>query len=439
MVVSIGAASWWGWRWYMDPRLPDLQLEAADIQVVAAVRWAEDAVREHPRSTDAWGNLGMVLLANKLEGESVLPLSRAESLDPANPRWPYLQGIALVGQDPDQALPCFRRAVAACKSSDSARQGAARLRLAETLAANGHAEDARTHFEQVSEGPLTPCVDYGLGALAVGDDDLKSAKSHFLRAAESPLTRQKACVQLAALSRHLEEDEEATKYGEQAAQLPTDPSWPDAFLQECLEQLVGKESRIQHANTLEQQGQVDAALEVLRKVADDYPDAQSFLSLGVVLGRRGHYQESEAWLRRSLELEPELLRAHYYLSLALFAQGDLLIRQGKAAEAKARLDEAGQWAQRATKLSPRYGEAHFQLGLTLYALQRRSDAIAAFRQAVATRPELVDSHLWLGRVLAEEGERDEAEQHLRDAVRYAPPNDPRPQQLLSKLLETKQP
>jgi tetratricopeptide (TPR) repeat protein len=422
-VLSVVAASWWTWRWYADPGLPEFHLEDADIEVAAAVRWATDSVREHPRSAEAWGQLGMVLLANKFEAESILPLSRAESLEPSNPRWSYLQGIALWGRDPDEAIPCFRRAVAACQPSVSdSTFGTIHLRLAETLAAEGHAEEAATHFRKVSDGPLAPCADYGLGVLAIVSDNLPAAKDHLVRSANSPLTRQKATVQLASLSRRLGEDE--AKYSQRARELPPDPPWPDALIEECLKQLVGKQSRIQHATTLEQQGQVDAALEVLRKVAEDYPEAQSFLTAGILLGRRGHYQESEAYLRHCLQLEPELLRAQYYLSLALFAQGEMLVQQGQREPAQAKLLEAADWARRATELSPRYGEAHFQLGLTLYALQRRRDAIAAFRKAVATRPELADSHLWLGRALAEEGEFEEATPHLRNA-----------QKALAKLLE----
>ena len=56
--------------------------------------------------------LGMTLLANKFEEESVEPFARAESLDPVEPRWPYLRGVALVGRNPDEALPCLRRAAA---------------------------------------------------------------------------------------------------------------------------------------------------------------------------------------------------------------------------------------------------------------------------------------------------------------------------------------
>jgi tetratricopeptide (TPR) repeat protein len=137
-------------------------------------------------------------------------------------------------------------------------------------------------------------------------------------------------------------------------------------------------------------------------------------------------------LRKCLDLEPQLVRAQYYLSLALFAQGEALKPQAAAAT---RFEEAAKWARRATELDPGHGEAHFQLGLTLLSLDRRTDAIAAFRRAVATRPELSDTHLWLGKTLADDGKHEEALQHLRDAVRYAAPDDPRPRLALDQALK----
>jgi tetratricopeptide (TPR) repeat protein len=372
----------------------------------------------------------MALLANKFEGESVAPLARAEALDPDDARWPYLRGVAVVGRDPDAALPCFRRAAAACR--DNERRAAARLRLAETLAANGHNEEAEAEFREVPPGPLSPCAEYGLGALAAVRGDLAGAKAHLARCADSPLTRRKAAAQLAAVARRLGE---AAGDGDRAGKLPADPPWPDPFVAECLTLTTGRASRMDQVAELERQGQAARALDVLRQVAADYPDAQSFLALGITLGRRGYYQESEAYLRRCLELEPRLVRAQYYLSLALFGQGEALKQQpGRQADSVARFEEAAAWARRATELDPGHGEAHFQLGLTLGCLGRRAEAIAAFRRAVATRPDLADAHLWLGKALAEDGQKEEAVRHLRDAARYAAADDPRPRQALEHVL-----
>lgn len=433
LAVLLAGGLWWGWRWYTRPMPPEVPLEGADPEVAAVIRRAQDDVRRQPRSADAWGRLGMTLMANRFGEESVVPFAHAEAFDRTDPRWPYLRGMALRGSNPDDALPCLRRAVALCRADELL--AAAHLRLAEELAANGHPEEAEVHFREVPAGPLSPCADYGLGAVAAARGDLAEAERLLTRCADSPLTRQKASAQLAALSRRRGEKTDDRRRG----QLEPDPPWPDPFLSECLPLVAGKESRMKLVNTLEAQGRADQAVELLRALAVEYPDADVFLALGIVLGRRGRHLESEEALRQCLAKEPQLVRAHYYLSLALFAQAEALERDKGAGRARVRFEEAARSAQRAIELAPHNGEAHFQLGLTLWCLKRRAESIAAFRQAVATRPELTDAHLWLGKTLAEDGKKDEALSHLRDAERYAAPSDERPRRAIEAVLAGKKP
>lgn len=434
-VLLVAAGLWWGWRWYTRPTPPEVPLDGADPEVAAVIRSAQQEVRRQPRSASSWGRLGMALMANKFEEEAVVvAFARAEELDRKDPRWPYLRGVALLGRDPDAALPCLRRAVEVSRISD--HEAAARLRLAEALAANGHEEEAEARFREVPPGPLTPCADYGLGALAAARDDLPEAERLLKRCTGSPLTRHRASAQLAALSRRLGKKGEGPR---PAGQLPPDEPWPDPFLIECLSQAAGKESRKKLINALVAQGNVDRALEVSQALAAEYPDADVFLAIGIILGRTGRAEESEKYLRRCLEKEPRLVRAHYYLSLALFAQAEALQRDGREAAALARWEDAVGPARRATELAPQNGEAHFQLGLTQWCLKRRPEAIASFRLAVANRPELADAHLWLGKALAEDGKKDEALSHLRDAERYAAPDDARPRRAIEAVLKGKAP
>lgn len=419
---------WWGWRRATTPRIPDLPLQEADPEVVALVRACEEALRQDPRSPEKWGRLGMSLLANRFEAESVAPFTQAEALAPADPRWPYLRGIALVGRNPTAAVPCLRKAASLCDRDE--RGGAARLRLAETLAAEGRLEEAAAEFRQVPAGPLSPCVDYGLGALAAAQGDRETAQRFLTRCATSPFTRMKATSRLAALARREGKNVVTPKPpGDE------DAPWPDPFLAECLKLTTGKANRMREIADLERQGRAGQALDKLRAVARDYPNAPTLLALGITLGRRGHFEESEAVLRRCLELEPHLVRAQYYLSLALFGQGEALRGKGLQTESIARFEEAAAWARSATATDPGHGEAHLQLGMALVCLGRRAEAITAFRQALATRPELPDSHLWLGKTLAEEGHREEGLEHLRNALRYAPADDPRPQKAFQHVLE----
>jgi len=337
----------------------------------------------------------------------------------------------LIGRDPDAALPCFRRAVE--RARDPERRAVAVLRLAETLAANGYPDEAAARFRDVPPGPLAPCADYGLGALAAARGDTAEARQLLSRCADSPFTRRKAAVQLAAVARRLGEADPPRP------DPPADVAWPDPFLETCMARAVGRDSRLAWVNALEQQGKRGEALVELRSIARQHPDPQVHLALGITLGRAGQYSESEAALRKCLDQEPDLVRAQYYLSLALFGQAEALRNQGRTAEASAGFEEAARWARRATELAPQNGEAHFQLGLAEWCLDHRAEAVRSFRRTVTTRPDLADGHLWLGRALAADGQMEEAIQHLRDAVKYAPAGDPRARQVLSRALEGKTP
>src|SRR5947209_2071851 len=104
-------AAWWFWHRERVPEPPEVSLTSVDAAVVAAVEVAREKVRDSPRSADAWGLLGMVLVANDFRAPALVCLAEAERFAPQEPRWPYYQGVALYLGDPDAALPKLRRAV----------------------------------------------------------------------------------------------------------------------------------------------------------------------------------------------------------------------------------------------------------------------------------------------------------------------------------------
>ena len=98
-------------------------------------------------------------------------------------------------------------------------------------------------------------------------------------------------------------------------ELPADAPWPDPFVAECLTLTTGKANRMRQVADLERQGQAERALDLLHRVARDYPDAPTLLALGITLGRRGFFQESEANLHRSGS-RPEIRRNYRRAALA---------------------------------------------------------------------------------------------------------------------------
>jgi Flp pilus assembly protein TadD len=77
------------------------------------------------------------------------------------------------------------------------------------------------------------------------------------------------------------------------------------------------------AYLLSQAGQLDEASDALALVLQKRFDADTAAELGFVRLRQKNLPDAVSLIRRALKKEPRFARAHYYLGLALYAQGDL--------------------------------------------------------------------------------------------------------------------
>src|SRR5437870_11151445 len=63
-VMAAAASGWYVWRTASVSEPPEVQLFTSDADLITAVGNARTAVRAAPRSANAWGHLGMLLLAH---------------------------------------------------------------------------------------------------------------------------------------------------------------------------------------------------------------------------------------------------------------------------------------------------------------------------------------------------------------------------------------
>jgi type IV pilus assembly protein PilF len=138
---------------------------------------------------------------------------------------------------------------------------------------------------------------------------------------------------------------------------------------------------------------------------------------------KGYYQEGVATLDRDQQKAfvsfQKAVRTNPDNKEARYGLGHILALQGK-------LPQAEEEFQAATKLDENYSEAYTYLGQVLEKEGRWTEAIAAFRQALANplyaTPDLARFHL--GRSLAHEGDYQGAMEALEDALVVTPPNVP---------------
>jgi tetratricopeptide (TPR) repeat protein len=431
LAIVLGALACYGWYWYTTPAPPRIELGAdADPALTRAVEAAEEKVRREPRSAQAWGDLGQLLLAHAHTTTARPCLVQAERLDPANPVWPYLQAWGDLLDDPQAAVPCLRRALERCEP-DSERAQTIRLRLAQTLFERGEQDEAEEQFRRLlSTQPGNPLVHLGLGSIALARGNLDNAVEHLRQCADSPYSQQKACAHLAVAYRRLQQNALADQFDRQARALPKDAEWTDPLAAPMQELVVGRQARFIHAERAHRQGSLPQSAEQFRALLHDYPDdSKIMVKLGMVLVEMGDYPAAEQVLRQAIASDPNKVQAHFFLSAALFHQAE---RRGKDPAARALYADAASAARAALDLQPNHGLAFVYLGLSLRHLDKMDAALDALTKAVRCSPESVEPHLHLGETLLLAGRRAEGIRELEDAAQVAPPSDVRARKALER-------
>jgi tetratricopeptide (TPR) repeat protein len=438
-IVMLAAAALGIYLWPRATPVPDIPLDGQEPEVAKVINAAHEETVQQPRSADAWGKLGRVLVANEFQVDIALAcFQEAERLDPGNPRWPYFaSGLLSVDKGlPQQALPKLERAVALGEGNIEA-PSAPRLRLAETLLQLGQDEQARGQYLTVLRAdPDNPRAHFGLGQIAAAAGDWQDSRTHLEACLSSPEARQKASVQLATVCERLGDKENAAKYATFAARMPKDFDWTDPYVVEHTQYAVRKRDRYKAVEGLEAQGQFGEAASLLaRLVADNPDDYLPHLMLGRVLPQMGQLDKAEEHLLAAKRLSPDKIQVHYLLSLVYFHQGETITRQknGDPQRAQAFFEKAAQAAREVLAHKPDYGFAHMSLGLALKQLGQPEESLAELREAVHCNPEYADNHLFLGEALAASGDTAQARRHLEQAQLLANPNDPRPKAALDKL------
>jgi Flp pilus assembly protein TadD len=430
-----GGLGWHGWRWYRAPVPPEISLADTDPEVADAVRKALDRVRHDPYSVPAWGGLAMLLRATDFWAAATVCFQQTAQLDPQNPRWPYLEGEALLQRgDADAALPLLRRAVD-LSDPDSEQGFAPQLRLAEVLLAAGRYDEAEPFLRRLLQSaPDDPAVHLDLGILDYARGRLTESSDLLLRCLHSPFTRKRACAQLAAVRQRQGQRAEAEQFSRRSSALPADVHWVDPWVLECLRLAPGKSARFRYVERLEAQGRFREAVQELEHLQPDGPDYKVLIGLGKDRARLGDLVGSEKALREALRLRPDSVQAHYYLSNLLWNRAEQKAKEQDGQEAaQALFRAAADEAERALKNKPDHALANMLLGLCLEKLGKRTKARAALRKAVECGPELAEPAFQLGKVLAAEGNVVEARRYLEWARQRAGPDDPRPAAALARL------
>jgi len=200
--------------------------------------------------------------------------------------------------------------------------------------------------------------------------------------------------------------------------------------------------RAVEAFSYDREGEAVKLLERAIAVCPDHAD--SFESLGVILGRHHRYDEAIALMRRLLEVDPSSIMAHTNLSLYFNRLGRIEDAEREAGEAlRAKMNRERDQKQRAEALREEtaaratdrerrsemfrrvleldHADAlgNFGLGELLVEEGRYSDAIAHLQRALRTNPRYSAAFLALGRAFEGADDGESAVRTYREGVKIA--------------------
>jgi tetratricopeptide (TPR) repeat protein len=132
-----------------------------------------------------------------------------------------------------------------------------------------------------------------------------------------------------------------------------------------------------------------------------HPTAAAFNALAGYFGERNDFSCAISAFRSSLKLEPNSPQTHYYLAIALLAQGN-------AQEAITEL-------RHSLKLQPNQPQAHLNLGAALSQLNQTDGAIRELQTALETDPNSITAIDWLSKAYMSQKRYPAAIALLKDA------------------------
>ena len=136
----------------------------------------------------------------------------------------------------------------------------------------------------------------------------------------------------------------------------------------------------------------------------DWPELN--VLLGQAHAQQQDFDEAIRYLRRALELEPDVAEAQATL-------GDIFLRQGKLAEAEEALRaELGS--------HPEDGRAQYTLAVVLELNRKPQAAVELLRPLLRSQPDLADGRYLLGKILLSQGAAEEARAQLEAAAELSP-------------------
>ena len=357
--------------------LPDLSQMTAAVQEQIRARYASlTAAIERPAATgelsEAYGEMGNVLMAARYAEAPEPFYLNAQSLAPDDARWPYYLGHLYTTQGAfERAAASFDQALA-LQPDDVPTL----ISLGEVHLARGRPEAAEPLLTQ---------------ALALQPGSVWAR----IGSGRAALMRREYNQAVARLEDALAVDPEAA-----------DIHYPLAMAYRGLGEREKAEAHLQRRD----EGTVRRPDPLMQAMRDSLRSPSAYEREGIQALGSGDWEAAAAAFRRGIELAPENPSLRHRLGTALYMLGN---------------ERAGQAQfEEALRVSPDYAEAHYSLGLILEGSGRFEEALHRFSTAVRHAPSYVEARVRRARLLRRMGRPNEALAEYDHVIAAADAQDP---------------
>jgi tetratricopeptide (TPR) repeat protein len=370
--------------------------------------------------SDAYGELGKLLMAAQYMDVAERCFRNAQLLAPADFRWPYYLGhLHISNGELTNAVERFKQ-VLRLRPTDLATLvwlGYVYIELGQPEAAEPVLTKAR------ALGPDIPAVLYELGRASLAKQDYANAVRHLEEALRLKPAATVIHLPLAMAYRGLGDLEKAQfnvdrargRAGAGATVTVPDPLMAEMRTALRSPQVYGELG--QHASV---SGDWPEAARLFRKAIDLAPDdAIMRLNLAQTLSRMGNVRAALAELEAAIRVDPRFARAH-------FMMGTLLERSGRDEEAIDRYTAA-------VTHDPRLRDAHLRLADALRRIGRLEASLSSYQRVLELDPDSEEARFGEAMALVRLSRHAEARDRLHAAMSLHP-DQPAFSQALARLL-----
>lgn len=380
-------------------RLEESAQEQVREQDALLMRKLENPGTPAVELSNAYGEMGKLLMAGEYFDAAEAYYLNAETLVPSDMRWPYYLGHLY------KTKGAFAKSVVSFERALQLRPNdvATLVWLSEVHLGDGRPEAAEPLLTKaLSLQPRSVPARFGLGRAALAKQDYGTAVKHLEEALA--LNTQAASIHypLAMAYRGLGEAEKAEAHLRQRGDfdiLPADPLMQE--LKELLQSAISYEIRGTRALD---SGDWTAAVAHFRKGLELAPGSPLLRhKLGTALFLTGDARAAQEQFEQVVRVSPEYAKAHYSL-------GVLMETSGRNQEAIERFSAA-------VRHEPNYIEARVRLAGVLRRSGRLQESLSQYDQVLKIDPRVPEASAGYAMTLVRLGRYQEARDRLRDATK----------------------